>query len=69
MPDSMMVVQTRTSYFPSPEIHDDRLKRPLIHLPVRHGYPGLRHEIPNLLGDVFDALHPVMHEEDLALPQ
>ena len=51
------------------EVEHDPLETAFVHLPVRDRDPGLRHEVPHLLGDVLDVLHAVVHVEDLALPQ
>ena len=34
-----------------------------------HRDPGLGNEVAQLFGDLFDALHPVVDEEDLAFPK
>ena len=69
MPDSMMVVQTSTSYWPSQKSRTTCSSAALVHLAVGDGHPGLGHELADLGRHLVDVLHPVVHEEDLALAE
>ena len=69
MPDSMIVVQTSTSYSPSQKSSDDLLERALVHLPVGDRDARLGHQLAQLGRDLLDVLHPVVHEEDLTLAE
>ena len=52
-----------------PEVEHDLLERALVHLAVGDGDAGLGHQLAQVGGHVLDVLHPVVHEEDLALAQ
>ena len=52
-----------------PEVEHDLLERPLVHLAVGHRHPGLGHQLADPAGRLLDVLHPVVHEEDLALAE
>ena len=52
-----------------PEVHDGRLQRRLVHLAVCHHHPCLRNQLPDAGSHAVDVLDPVVHEEDLALPE
>ena len=52
-----------------PEVDDDLLERALVHLAVGDRDPGLGHEVADLGRDLLDVLHPVVHEEHLALAE
>ena len=52
-----------------PEVEHDLLEGALVHLAVGHRDAGLGHELAQLAGDVLDVLHPVVHEEHLALAE
>ena len=65
-PDSMIVVQTRTSASPVGERDHHLLELALGHLAVADDEPGARQHPPELLGLGLDRLDPVVDEEDLA---
>ena len=52
-----------------PEVEHDLLERALVHLAVGDRDARLGHELADVRGDVLDVLHPVVHEEHLALAQ
>ena len=54
---------------PLPEVVDDALEGPLVHLAVRDHDPGLGHELAHAPSDVLDVAHAVVHEERLALAE
>ena len=54
---------------PLPEVDHDLFQLVLVHLPVRDGDPGLGHQLGQLGGDLADRADPVVHEEDLAVPE
>jgi hypothetical protein len=54
---------------PLPEVEHDLLERALVHLAVGHGHPRLGGHGVDALGHRVDVLDPVVHVEDLALPQ
>ena len=65
-PDSMIVVQTRTSAAPSANVEHHLLERALGHLAVADDEPGARQQPAQLLGLRLDRLDPVVDVEDLA---
>ena len=67
-PDSMIVVQTRTSASPAGEREHHLLERALRHLAVADDEPGAGQHPAELLGLGLDRLDPVVDVEDLAAP-
>ncbi len=51
-----------------PELLHDAFEPAFVHLPVRDRDARLRHESLDVVGDVGDVAHPVVHEEHLPFP-
>ena len=69
MPDSMMVVQTRTSYSPSQKSTTTCSSVPSSIWPWATAMRASGHQLPQLGCAAVDGLDPVVDVEDLALPQ
>ena len=69
MPDSMIVVHTSTSYWPSQKSSTTRSSRPSSIWPWATAMRASGTSSRSRGGHPVDVLHPVVHEEDLALPQ
>ncbi|MNP48841.1 hypothetical protein D3C76_1429850 [compost metagenome] len=54
--------------FPVQEVQDGFLQLLLAHLPVGHRHPRIRHQHGNLVGNLLDALDPVVQVVHLAFP-
>jgi hypothetical protein len=67
MPDSMIVVATRTSASPAHEREHHVLELARRHLPVPDDDPRVGRELLDVVGDGLDVVHAVVHEVDLPL--